>query len=228
MPGDDEPELSPPSEEVPLGLDRLNLPNAITLSRLVLTVGIWVLIGFDQWIFAAIAFAVAVGTDYFDGYFARKYQSITVLGRILDPFADKIIICGTLIFLVAEGAETTGFAAWMVAVIIARELFVTMLRSFLEREGVDFSASWTGKWKMTLQSLAILISLGVCGIAAPSDATRYRLTVRVRSVETPFFAANAVAASAQLAVAPLLLRRTALPRRPWPWIPRLDTLRTDH
>ncbi len=104
-----------------------------------------------------VLFIIAVSTDWIDGYWARKYGQVTQLGRILDPFADKMLICGTFIFLVAQPESEV--RAWMAVVIIARELLVTALRSFLEQRGSDFSASLAGKWKMVLQCLAAGFSL---------------------------------------------------------------------
>ena len=71
-------------------------------------------------------------TDWLDGYWARKYGQVTTLGRILDPFVDKIIICGTFIFLAAVPGSRR-VAAWMAVVVVGRELLVTALRSFLGR-----------------------------------------------------------------------------------------------
>jgi CDP-diacylglycerol---glycerol-3-phosphate 3-phosphatidyltransferase len=134
-----------------------NLPNQLTSLRLVLAIVLfgfmacgWFWIGF--WLFL-----VAAGTDWFDGYFARKYGLVTTLGRILDPFADKVIICGTFILLAAVSRLTEmpwGLQAWMVVVIVGRELLVTALRSFIEERGGDFSARMSGKWKMLLQCVA--------------------------------------------------------------------------
>ena len=134
-----------------------NLPNQLTSMRLVLSV---VLFGFIAWEFyltAMVLFIVAAGTDWLDGYFARKYGQVTTLGRILDPFADKVIVCGTFIFLAAVpamAADPMGVKAWMVVVIVGRELLVTALRSFIEDRGSDFSANMPGKLKMVLQCLA--------------------------------------------------------------------------
>ena len=100
---------------------------------------------------------MAASTDWLDGYWARKYGQVTNLGRILDPFVDKIIICGTFIFLVA--IPTSGVAAWMAVVVVGRELLVTALRSYLEGEGADFSAVMSGKLKMVLQCLAAVLAL---------------------------------------------------------------------
>jgi CDP-diacylglycerol---glycerol-3-phosphate 3-phosphatidyltransferase len=134
-----------------------NLPNQLTVSRLLLSLVLFVLIEFQCYLAGLLVFIVAAGTDWLDGYFARKYGQVTNLGRILDPFVDKIIICGTFIFLVA--VPGSGVQAWMAVVIVGRELLVTALRSYLEGEGADFSASMSGKLKMAAQCLAAGISL---------------------------------------------------------------------
>ena len=77
-----------------------NLPNQLTSLRLILSVVLFGLISAEHYIPAFVLFLVAVGTDWLDGYYARKFNQITTLGRILDPFADKVIVCGTFIFLV--------------------------------------------------------------------------------------------------------------------------------
>ncbi len=134
-----------------------NLPNQLTTLSLVLSVVLFLLITSEHYISAFILFLIAVGTDWLDGYYARKYNQITTLGRILDPFADKVIICGTFIFLVITPgmrADLLLLQAWMVVVIVGRELLVTALRSFLEERGSDFSANLSGKLKMVLQCVA--------------------------------------------------------------------------
>ena len=140
----------------------VNAPNVITISRLVLSVVLFALIslwkGESCGIAAAILFSVAVFTDAVDGYLARKYNLVTQLGRILDPFADKVIVLGTFIFLL-ERAPASGVNAAMVVVVLGRELLVTGIRSFLEQNGKDFSANWIGKLKMVLQSVALIASL---------------------------------------------------------------------
>ena len=138
-----------------------NLPNQLTSLRLMLSVVLFCLIAWKIYLAAFILFIIAAGTDWLDGYFARKYGQVTTLGRILDPFADKVIVCGTLIFLAAipEMQEAPwGLRPWMVVVIVGRELLVTALRSFIEDRGADFSAKMSGKLKMVLQCVAA----GVC------------------------------------------------------------------
>ena len=139
----------------------LTVANQLTLSRLVLTVffvaiissGPWKWMGLQHMTWSLILFVIATSTDALDGYLARRWQQVSALGRILDPFVDKIIICGGFICLIPE--PDSGLAAWMVTLIIARELLITVVRSFLEQHGADFSASWSGKIKMILQSVTV-------------------------------------------------------------------------
>jgi CDP-diacylglycerol--glycerol-3-phosphate 3-phosphatidyltransferase len=135
----------------------LNLPNQLTSMRLVLAVILFCMIPWQHYLTSMALFIVAAATDWLDGYYARKYQQVTTLGRILDPFADKVIVCGTFIFLIAipRMLETPwGLRPWMVVVVVGRELLVTALRSFLEQRGADFSAKMSGKLKMVLQCIA--------------------------------------------------------------------------
>ncbi len=134
-----------------------NVPNQLTTLRLLLSIVLFVLIEFGYFLPAMLVFMLAAGTDWLDGYYARKYGQVTTLGRILDPFVDKVIICGTLIFLVAQPGS--GIVAWMAVVVVGRELLVTALRGFLEGEGIDFSAAMSGKLKMVLQCAAAAFSL---------------------------------------------------------------------
>ena len=134
-----------------------NVPNQITVTRLVFAIVCFVFLAVGWYGTALAFFAVAVGTDWADGYWARRYNQITQLGRILDPFADKFIISGVYIFLAAIPGSC--IAAWMAVVVMTREMLVTALRSFFEQRGDDFSATSSGKWKMVLQSLAAGLSM---------------------------------------------------------------------
>ena len=134
----------------------------MTSLRLILSLVLFCLIPLGYYWAALVLFVLAAGTDWLDGWYARRYHQVTVLGRILDPFADKIVICGTFIFLVAEPALSTewyGLHAWMAVVIVGREMLVTVLRSFIEQSGGDFSAKMAGKLKMVFQCVAVVISL---------------------------------------------------------------------
>jgi len=144
-----------------LGRESLNLPNLITATRLGLSVVLFSMISLGNWWIASAAlFVVAASTDALDGYLARRYQQITVLGRILDPFVDKVIVCGSFVFLLEkQGPADSGVNAWMVIIIIGREMFVSSLRGILEKQGKDFSASFSGKLKMTLQCVAVTVCL---------------------------------------------------------------------
>ncbi len=138
-----------------------NFPNQLTAGRLVLSLVLFVFIVWQQYVWALLFFILAATTDWIDGWYARKYGQVTTLGRILDPMADKLIICGTFILLSANPEMTAipwGLRPWMVVVIVAREMLVTTLRSFIERQGMDFSARASGKVKMVLQCIAA----GVC------------------------------------------------------------------
>ncbi len=160
----------------------LNTPNMITIARLILAAVLFVLIEADGWWkTATVLFMVAAATDFLDGYIARRYGLVTPLGRILDPFADKIIICGSFVFLLAvdSSGRDCGMTAWIVVVVLAREMFVTSLRGFLEQQGRDFSAALSGKLKMVVQCAAVPL----CLLSLDSDlAQRWAWLVPVRDV----------------------------------------------
>ncbi len=135
----------------------VNVPNTLTGIRFLLSIVAFVLLPLNL-IWAALAvFIVAVSTDWIDGYWARRYDQVTQFGRIFDPFVDKIIICGTFVFLVAMPGS--GIAAWVAVVIMGREMLVTVIRSFVEQHGGDFSANWPGKWKMVFQCASAILSM---------------------------------------------------------------------
>ena len=140
-----------------------NIPNQITAVRLVLAIVVFVLIPLENYLLAMVLFSIAAATDWMDGYWARKYNQVTRLGRVFDPFVDKVIICGTYILLAANGNQQQfghwGIVGWMAVVVVARELLVTVIRSQIEKEGGDFSAKWAGKWKMGFQCGAVIATL---------------------------------------------------------------------
>ncbi len=147
----------------------LNLPNQITLGRLSLAIVFFVLLSqYSQrepqpWMLDVSAgiFILAAVTDILDGYLARSRGLVTSLGRVLDPFADKLLVCGAFILFVGsgfvgkDGLNATHMNAWMVVVIVGRELLVTGLRGFNEAAGRAFGASVHGKIKMWMQSIAV-------------------------------------------------------------------------
>ncbi len=105
------------------------------------------------WVYylAALLFVLASTTDFFDGYIARTFDQITLLGKILDPLADKMLTIGAFLALMVTGDAN----AWAIYIIIVRELFITGLRTVAVAEGVDVSASWAGKVKTVVQMIAI-------------------------------------------------------------------------
>jgi CDP-diacylglycerol---glycerol-3-phosphate 3-phosphatidyltransferase len=135
----------------------LNVPNTLSLVRLVLSFVVFVLIGYHYFLAANLIFIFAVATDWVDGYWARKYGQVTKFGRVLDPFVDKIIICGTFIYLAANGDSRVSAGA--ATIVVGRELLVTALRSMIEGKGGDFSAKQLGKWKMVAQCAAAVASM---------------------------------------------------------------------
>jgi len=135
----------------------LNVPNQLTTSRLILSIVVFVLIPCKCYLSALIVFVIAASTDWVDGFWARRYGQVTKLGRVFDPFVDKIIVCGAFILLAAE--PNSGIAAWMAVIVVGREMLVTTLRSLIEQSGGDFSAKMAGKLKMVFQCVAVVISL---------------------------------------------------------------------
>jgi len=130
-----------------------NVPNSLTMSRLVMAVVVFMLIAQAYYTAALIVFGLAALTDALDGYLARLLNQATALGRQLDPLVDKVIVSGGLIYLLTVAG--TGLAPWMVTAIIVRELLIQGLRSHLEGRGEAFGARWAGKLKTTFQCLAI-------------------------------------------------------------------------
>lgn len=150
------PLVSPSSQPAPSN-QIWNVPNALTMTRLALAGGVGIMIECGWYFSAMVAFIIAASTDFLDGWWARRFNQITKLGRVLDPFVDKIIVTAALVALVAE--PNSQIAPWMVTVILGREFLVTSLRAMIEGQGGDFSARWMGKWKMLVQCAAIIASL---------------------------------------------------------------------
>ena len=163
-----------------------HVPNLITGSRLILAAAFFILLSSYQYqgwghptllIAAFVIYVIALLSDYLDGHLARKWKVEGAFGRVVDPFADKILVLGTFIFfagknfVIPESVESvgahpmwvktiTGVAPWMVVLLLARELLVTSLRGISEAAGQNFGAVWAGKFKMGFQSgtvLAILV-----------------------------------------------------------------------
>jgi CDP-diacylglycerol--glycerol-3-phosphate 3-phosphatidyltransferase len=128
----------------------MNIPNAITVSRLFLTAGFILFVAFEStWghFTALILFIIAAISDFVDGWLARKMNLITPLGKLLDPLADKILVCSAFVFLTAEGL----CPVWITALIIGREFLVTGLRQIAIEAGQVLAADRLGKWKTAFQ-----------------------------------------------------------------------------
>ncbi len=134
-----------------------NLPNRLTLSRLLLAIVFFYFLSYRYYTIALIAFSLAWSTDWLDGYLARKKGLLTDFGRIADPFVDKIIVCGGFILLIQHAHDI--IPSWMVVVIVAREFLVNSLRSYSESKGIEFGATIWGKAKMFIQSFTISLIL---------------------------------------------------------------------
>jgi CDP-diacylglycerol--glycerol-3-phosphate 3-phosphatidyltransferase len=144
----------------------MNLPNSITMSRIVMIpLLLWILSPHFLWmgahgeqeIAAAVLFILASITDGLDGYLARSRNQITTMGMLLDPIADKIMVTGALIALVAY--EPQIIKVWIAVVIIGREFLVSGLRSIASTEGFTIQASDLGKLKTVLQIVSVVAAI---------------------------------------------------------------------
>lgn len=146
-------------------------------------------------------FIIAAVTDALDGYLARKWNATSQFGRVMDPFADKILVVGAFIILAGpaflwstplspDSPHVTylasGVPPWIAIIILARELLITSLRAVLESQGRDFSASSTGKLKMVAQSIAVPLILLLLGVADVSPGTPARVIILSVAYTTAF------------------------------------------
>jgi CDP-diacylglycerol--glycerol-3-phosphate 3-phosphatidyltransferase len=136
----------------------MNIPNLLTIARILLSPVFMVLIIFENFYArtaATIVFIIAALTDLADGYYARKLGHPTGFGRFMDPLADKILVSTAFLSFVSLGYAR----GWMVMIIIAREFLITGLRSMAAYRGMVISPSILAKWKTVSQMLAIAIIL---------------------------------------------------------------------
>lgn len=194
---------SPTSVATPrVGVLRKQLPNALTVLRVVLATAFFVLLtcwhglpsarrppgsGIEPTLLAtAVLFIVAAITDALDGYLSRLWGVVSTFGRVMDPFADKVLVVGAFIFLAGPafhvakqgggGLQVTGVLPWMVVLIVARELLVTSIRGLVEGRGKNFQANSWGKLKMILQSVSIPTILAGVAIFDMTPGTPARWT----------------------------------------------------
>ncbi len=141
-----------------IGSQLTNLPNLVTMGRVLFVPG--VLYYMDNYspvrsLIAAILYLVASAGDGIDGYLARSRGQVSVLGKFLDPVADKLMVTAVLVFMVALGRVP----AWLVVALVARDLAITGLRSIASSEGIVIAASRGGKIKTALQLVALTMLL---------------------------------------------------------------------
>jgi len=141
----------------------LNLPNILASIRILLApLMFWIILnpqfftqhGFDiswNYYFASLLFVLASVTDFFDGFIAREWNQMTMLGAILDPLADKMLTLAAFLGLMVMGDASP----WAIYIIIVRELFITGLRTVAVSENISVKASWAGKVKTVGQMIAI-------------------------------------------------------------------------
>ncbi len=132
-----------------------NIPNILTLLRIALIpviAGLLLSPSKEAGFWAATVFALASITDWLDGYLARRMQTVTTFGKFLDPIADKLIVMAALVMVIPYGRVP----AWMVLVILGREIIITGLRGIASTEGIVIPASNLGKFKTIFQLVAIL------------------------------------------------------------------------
>lgn len=139
-----------------IGAESLNLPNLLTLARILL-IPVFIILFVnptpDQSVAAAFVFTIAAVTDMLDGYIARRTGQVTKLGKLLDPIADKLLVLSALILLM----NVDRVSALVALLIIGREVAVTGIRAIAAGEGMIIPAETTGKYKMALQVVAIIL-----------------------------------------------------------------------
>ena len=133
----------------------MNLPNKLTILRVVLVPAVCVLIGLGLYPWAAAVFALAALTDFLDGYLARRDGLVTVFGKFLDPVADKLLVLTAMIMLAEKGL----LPAWAAVVVAVRELAVDGLRLVASGSGKVVAAKMPGKIKTVLQLCCVLSAL---------------------------------------------------------------------
>ena len=144
-----------------------NLPNLITGSRFILSGCLMLLLLQEQTAHKALlswlVFSIAAGSDWIDGYCARRYKSVTALGKLMDPLADKVLVTTALVMLIPSGK----LPVWVALIIICREIVVTGLRGVASSAGIVVAASSLGKLKSIIQYIGLgtlIFPLGVLPI----------------------------------------------------------------
>lgn len=130
------------------------IPMLLTYSRMVVVIPILALLGkTDFWsvVICTILFILGSVTDYFDGWLARRWDAVSIWGKLMDPVADKILVTGVLVALVGQG----WISSWLVILLLTRDTWVAGIRSVAAASGLIIDAKPTGKWKTAVQMVAI-------------------------------------------------------------------------
>lgn len=182
-------------------LPRQHIPNTITMTRAAMSVAFFVVLSFYRapsegvgWLWLAMSLFIAAAlSDILDGYLARRWNVVSLFGRIMDPLCDKLLVLGGFVVLAGQRFtmnpqdvpeatfdhwglldQASGVYPWVVVVLLARELLVTAIRSVAESKGIEFPAKWAGKLKMFIQSASLPIIMGLMAIAPPQyDAATF-------------------------------------------------------
>jgi CDP-diacylglycerol--glycerol-3-phosphate 3-phosphatidyltransferase len=138
-----------------------NLPNVLTAFRILLIPLVLVLMAWSAdgepnarryAMLAALVYSAAAITDFFDGWLARNFGMMSIIGKFMDPVADKLLVMATCVMLVELGR----LPAWLVVILLAREISITALRMVAESEGLRVDVSQSGKWKTAFQMVGLL------------------------------------------------------------------------
>ncbi len=149
-------------------MSKINLPNKLTILRMILVPIVMIFIlypaltGNDPILYGIIPtvlFILTAVTDFIDGKIARKYNLITDFGKFMDPVADKFMVIGTLVSITVANEALRPFMVWVSIIVIFRELAITSVRLVVCGEGIVVPANWLGKCKTMTQSISIVVFL---------------------------------------------------------------------
>ena len=133
----------------------MNLQNKLTMLRIILIPVFMIFLLTGHWYISAVIFVVASVTDTLDGQIARRYNLVINFGKIMDPLADKLLVFSALLCMI----QLSVVPAWMVVIMLARELLIVSLRAVAAAQGLVIAASWWGKIKTITQMAAVILLL---------------------------------------------------------------------
>lgn len=155
-------------------------PNRITALRFLGALGLFAIFGWHGMqtaeqveqdrtliVWAFWLFILTSLSDVLDGWLARRGNHVTAFGRIADPFVDKVLVLGAMVFLAVMPWSREWFPAWIVVVVLAREFLMTALRGYVESQGGQLPADWFGKLKMFAQCIAVGVTIGMFAFGFP-------------------------------------------------------------